>query len=280
MSLKDLMEKSRPQGAGPGGGGRTPGRPTPTNGVPHATGTTAPPTARPRRQLLLVSGKGPLAADLEALARREGHGVRVVDGLSAMKQALQAGRADVVLLLDDLAPDSLYLLAATARVTQGTCKVVALVARPDPEQQQRLERMGVARTLVQPMPLAAVLTEAASVAVAEPDLTRFGEVSAKEISILRTLLEVSGETRENLWLLGFAYYRAKQFPEALELLARLVALFPADTQGRYYFGSCCFRLGRMREAAAAWREVTVREPDSPMARRATQHLQKLRDAGG
>lgn len=294
MSLKDLLEKTRQKGKSlrelvgnrpmskgrsedPVDGARS--APPPKSSLLTSRTGDLTPLPTPLVSLLLVTEGAPSALDLEYLATKQGHQVVRVRGVTEARDSLARTPFQVAVLWNDLSEEDAFLLAVTVRTTPGQTRILALLREENPTVRERLEKVGAHQVFAGEVTPTDVLDRATSSLSASPDLTQFEAASERQISILRNLLDTTGESRENLWLLGFAYYRARLFHDAIQTLTRLIERHPDDVQGHYYLGSCYFRTGQKERALARWRHVLIMAPDHAIARRARDHLDRAMASG-
>lgn len=225
-------------------------------------------------RILIFEPNAAFREDLAHLLEGEGHQVTQGARLAEAFAALRTSKPQMVVSGVGVSAQDTVLAAAQLKAMNPQGRFLALIPDDDGRRAELLEQVGVQEVLHGKATTRMVRDAIQDAPKDLPALTAFGKASDKELRTLESLFKDSPDNLEGQWLLGFAYYRAGEFSEAVQILQALVRRDPGNMQARYYMGSCYFRMDRPNEAIAAWQKVVDREPRSLHARKAKQHIDK------
>jgi len=208
-----------------------------------------------------------------------GHDCEQVATLGDATARLQAGGVEVLLLFGDLERQNAFLLAATCQARYKLTRVVAVVPEEDPGRAGQLEAVGVSQLVYAPCTQLDLLEAAEAQENAAPSFTGYEKVSPEELRALEALLAHDPEGLESQWLLGFAYYRAERFADAIPLLEKVVAQDGGNAQAYYYLGASHYREGAPPQALRCWEKVLEVDPSGRLAGKARERIERVQ-AGG
>jgi tetratricopeptide (TPR) repeat protein len=226
-------------------------------------------------QILVVAGEGVFAERLQRLIEGSGHACELLRALRPAIDRLGAGDVEVVVLTEDLSADSAFLLAATVQGKHRATRVVAVVPEDDAGRGPRLEAVGVGQLLQAPLNPLTILEAAETTAAVDPNFTGYEVVDPSEIAALEALRTHDGGCRETMWLLGFAYYRARRFHDAISTLESLTVVDPRHFQAHYYLGSSYYRTDDASRALSAWKRVLETDPTGRLSTKAQQRIDQV-----
>jgi tetratricopeptide (TPR) repeat protein len=201
--------------------------------------------------------------------------VDLAEALSTAVHCLRVNMPDVAILHSHHKGDAASLLAATILLKYRGTRVVVITSHDDPDADANLKALGVTRMVRGPVPFHELLELVKQKDVVKPRMTQYSAVSRSQLDALENLHQRSPNEPDTQWLLGFAYYRAGRYHEAVPLLERLSQGREAQAQVRYYLGSCYYNLESHELAQKYWRMAASQKENSTIASRAKEHLERL-----
>lgn len=226
-------------------------------------------------QILLVAGGEDSAERLLRYLEGAGHACEAVQGLRPAIERLGEGDVEVALLLEDLPRDSAFLVAATVQGKHRATRVVALMPEGDDDRARQLGTVGVEQLVYPPASPLDVLEAAEAFTAQVPTFTGYAVVDPGEITALEALRAHDPSCRESQWLLGFAYYRARRFTDAIPLLVSLTQEDPKHAQALYYLGSSYYRADDSARALEAWKRVLEVDPSGRLSAKAKERIERV-----
>lgn len=225
-------------------------------------------------QILLVASGGASVDRLQRYLEGAGHGCEVLAELRPAIDRLAGGGIEVVVLHDTLSKDSAFLLAATVRGKHRLVRVVAMVPEAEDGRGGQLEAVGVSQLVYAPASPLDVLDAVEASGAEAPTFTGYASVSPSEIAALEALRDHDPDNAESQWLLGFAYYRAERFRDAIPILEAVGRSDPNHAQAFYYLGSSFYRSDQKARAIEAWTRVLEAEGAGPLVAKARDRIER------
>lgn len=201
--------------------------------------------------------------------------VDTADSLAAAVSVLRQHMPDAAVLHSRSKGDAASLLAATILLKYRGTRVVVVTYHADPAAEANLDGLGVTRRIKGPANFSELLALVLKKDQVRPRITHYSGVSSAQIDALKNLHDRAPDQADTQWLLGFAYYRAGQFREALPLLEQLSRSDLVPAQVHYYLGSTHYQLGEYDRARRYWGMASERGENPTISARAREHLQRL-----
>lgn len=186
---------------------------------------------------------------------------------------LQEHELQLAVLDYHLGKETCSLLAGKLLVDFPECEIVLTTGDHEKETLEAIRAMGVERVVFKPFrfrDLAAAIEDLEEKDQKEhPEenvrLTRYTTVDQSEIDALRAVLRANPQDRNARWLLSFSYYRARNYKDALTLLATIVEESPDNLLARYYLGACHYHFKDHEQALEHWNQVAELDAVGPLA---------------